>query len=154
MAKLAGSAQVLVQAPPETVYGIVTDVTRVSQWSPECYQCAWLDGAAGPAVGARFRGRNRRGWLRWVTTCRVSHLENNRVFGFEVVQPVFGVQTRWRYDIEPAPGGALLRERFEVLWLFPGVTRFLFGGKASRQAQLEDNVRQTLARIKAIAEGG
>jgi hypothetical protein len=40
-----------------------------------------------------------------------------------------------------------------VLWLFPGVTRFLFGGKDSRQDELVDNVRQTLERIKAIAEG-
>jgi hypothetical protein len=90
--------------------------------------------------------------MRWKTTCRVTHLETNRVFAFEVVQPVFGVQTRWRYEIEPAGGGTLLREAFEVLWLFPGITRFLFGGKDSRQQELEENVRQTLERIKAIVE--
>jgi hypothetical protein len=142
-----------VEVPPETIFAIVTDVRRVSEWSPECYKCEWLDGASGPAVGARFRGYNRRGWMRWKTTCRVSHLEENRIFGFEVVQPLFGVQTRWRYEIEPAPEGSILRECFEVLWLFPGVTRFLFGGKDSRQDELVDNVRQTLERIKAIAEG-
>jgi uncharacterized protein YndB with AHSA1/START domain len=152
LAKLAGSAEVQVAAPVEKVFETVTDVTRVREWSPECYRCEWLDGASGPAVGARFRGYNRRGWMRWKTTCRVTHLETNRVFAFEVVQPVFGVQTRWRYEIEPAGGGTLLREAFEVLWLFPGITRFLFGGQDSRQQELEENVRQTLERIKAIVE--
>ena len=127
-------------------------MTRVSEWSPECYRCEWLDGASGPAVGARFRGYNRRGWLRWKTTCRVTHLEADRVFAFEVVQPVFGVQTRWRYEMEPADGATLVRESFEVLWLFPGFTRFAFGGGSARQSELEENVRQTLNRIKAIAE--
>ena len=152
MAKLAGSAEVQVAAPIEKVFNTVTDVTRVSEWSPECYRCEWLDGASGPAVGARFRGYNRRGWVRWKTTCRVTHLEANRVFAFEVVQPIFGVQTRWRYEMELAVEGTLLRESFEVLWLFPGVTRFLFGGKNSRQYELEENVRQTLHRIKAVVE--
>ena len=32
---------------------------------------AWIDGAAGPAVGARFKGHNRKGRTRWPTTCEV-----------------------------------------------------------------------------------
>jgi uncharacterized protein YndB with AHSA1/START domain len=152
LAKLAGSAEVQIATPVEKVFETITDVTRVSEWSPECYRCEWLDGASVPAVGARFRGYNRRGWMRWKTTCRVTHLVTSRVFAFEVIQPIFGVQTRWRYEMEPSGDRTLLREAFEVLWLFPGVTRFLFGGKDSRQQELEENVRQTLHRIKAIVE--
>ena len=153
MAKqLAGSAEVRIDKPVEKVFETVTDVTRVSEWSPECYRCEWLDGATGPVVGARFRGYNRRGRLRWKTTCRVTHLESNRVFAFEVVQPIFGVQTRWRYEMGPVETGTSLRESFEVLWLFPGFTRFAFGGGDSRQDELVENVRQTLNRIKGIVE--
>ena len=97
MVKLSGSAQVEVQTPTEKVFEIVTDVTRFKEWSPECYLCEWLDGASGPAVGARFRGHNRRGKFGWRTTCRITALKPNRVFAFEVVQPLFGVQTRWQY---------------------------------------------------------
>jgi uncharacterized protein YndB with AHSA1/START domain len=151
--QLAGSAEVQVGAPVEKVFATVTDVTRVREWSPECYRCEWLDGATGPAVGARFRGHNRRGWLRWKTTCRVTHVEKNRIFAFEVVQPIFGVQTRWRYEMMLASDGTSLKESFQVLWLFPGFTRFAFGGGDARQEELVENVRQTLGRIKGIVEG-
>ena len=45
-----------IDAPPEVVYDLVADVTRTPEFSPEVRRCTWLDGATGPAVGARFRG--------------------------------------------------------------------------------------------------
>jgi hypothetical protein len=30
-----------VEASPEVVYGIVSDVTRMGDWSPQTYRCAW-----------------------------------------------------------------------------------------------------------------
>ncbi|MGH9050843.1 MAG: SRPBCC family protein [Acidimicrobiia bacterium] len=44
-----------VDAPPEKLYELVSDVTRMGEWSPECRRCEWIDGATGPAVGARCR---------------------------------------------------------------------------------------------------
>src|SRR3954467_15899573 len=54
-----GEAAVHVDAPPETVYAVVSDVTRMGEWSPETVRCEWLGGATGPAVGANSRGRTR-----------------------------------------------------------------------------------------------
>jgi hypothetical protein len=31
-------------------------VTKIGRYSPETFEAEWLDGATGPAVGARFRG--------------------------------------------------------------------------------------------------
>lgn len=152
MAKLSGTANVLVHAPAREVYQTLSDVTRMGEWSPECYRCQWIKGADGPALGAWFRGSNRRGFFRWWTSCRVIEVETDQVFAFEVVQPILGVQTRWRYDLRTVEGDTNLTESFEVLWLFPGVTRFLFGGGKARQAELEENARQTLQRIKAVVE--
>lgn len=152
MAKLSGTANVHIDASASAVYRTLSDVTRMGEWSPECYRCRWIKGAEGPALGAWFRGHNRRGLFRWWTSCRVTDIEVDRVFAFEVVQPLLGVQTRWRYELDAVEGGTLLTESFEVLWLFPGITRFLFGGGTARQAELEENVRQTLQRIKAVAE--
>ena len=98
---MKGGARVYIDAPPERVYQLVSDVTRMGEWSPECRRCRWLDGAEGPAVGARFRGYNRRGWLRWSMLCRVTSAEPGRVFAFETVAPIKGAQSRWRYDIQP-----------------------------------------------------
>lgn len=154
---LQGEAQIYIEAPPENVYEIISDVTRVAEWSPECRRCEWLDGATGPAVGVRFRGRNRRGWIRWTMPCRITDVESGTLFAFETAPPFpfknRGPQTRWRYRLEPANGGTLLTESFEVLWYTSFITQVFFGGRASRLAQLEESVRGSLARIKVVAEG-
>lgn len=154
---LSGEAQIYIEAPPEKVYALISDVTRVGEWSPECRSCEWLDGATGPAVGVRFRGHNRRGWMRWTVPCRVTEVEPNQVFAFETAPPFpfknRGPQTGWHYHLEPANGGTVLTESFEVLWYTWFITRVLFGGAASRLTQLEESVRETLVRIKVVAEG-
>ncbi len=151
---LKGKAQVHIKAPPERVYELVSDVTRMGEWSPECYRCLWLGGARGPVAGARFKGYNRRGWVRWSTTCTVTEAEPGRAFAFETHSvPFKGVQSRWRYQMEPSDDGTLLTESFQVLWYFRIVVRLVFGGSRRRQTQMEEGARRTLDRIKAIAEG-
>jgi uncharacterized protein YndB with AHSA1/START domain len=149
---LRGKAEVLVLAPADRLYQLVSDVTRMGEWSPECYRCEWLDRAMGPAVGARFKGYNRRGWLRWSMICTVTAAEPGRVFAFEVRPRGGKVQSRWRYELEPVEGGTILRESFEAFWYIRLVVRLFFGGGRNRLEQLEDSVRQTLQRIKAVAE--
>ena len=55
---VTGSATTTIDAPIGDVFAAVTDVTRMGEWSPECVGCRWIDGAGGPAVGARFEGDN------------------------------------------------------------------------------------------------
>jgi uncharacterized protein YndB with AHSA1/START domain len=45
-----------IAAPPDAVYDLIADVTRMGEWSPECVRCRWLDGAQEARPGARFRG--------------------------------------------------------------------------------------------------
>jgi len=52
-------------APPEAIWAVVADVTRVGEWSGECRGCIWVEGASEAVAGARFRGTNRRGGFRW-----------------------------------------------------------------------------------------
>jgi hypothetical protein len=47
-------------ASTERVWDLVSDVTRVGEFSPETFEAEWLGGASGPEVGARFRGHVRR----------------------------------------------------------------------------------------------
>ncbi len=149
---LQGEAQTVILSPPSSVFRLVSDITRMGEWSPECRRCEWLDEDAGASVGARFRGYNQRGWLKWQMNCTVSAFEPERVFAFEVSAPGGRLQTRWRYEIEPAEGGTILTESFQVLWYIRFFYRLFFGGRQRRLAQLEDGVRQTLARIKVAAE--
>jgi hypothetical protein len=51
-----GEAHIRIEAAPLTVYELISDITRMGDWSPECYRCDWLDGATTAVEGARFRG--------------------------------------------------------------------------------------------------
>jgi uncharacterized protein YndB with AHSA1/START domain len=149
-----GQARVHISAPPEKVYDLVTDVTRMGEWSPETVKAEWIGGATGPAVGARFKGSNKRGVIRWSTKPRVVVAEAGREFAFETGGPG---PTRWSYRFEQATdGGTDATESFEVMkdmpWYITVTERHLMGIK-DRKADLIDAMQQTLERIKKAAEG-
>src|SRR5436190_12858062 len=109
-----GRASVHVNASPDELYALVSDVTRMGEWSPETVRCRWLDGATGPAVGARFKGSNRRGIMHWSTKPRVTAADPGREFAFVaglMISP--REMTKWCYQFEPAPdGGTNVTESF------------------------------------------
>lgn len=98
-----------IRGSADELWAMVSDVTRMGEWSPETTGCRWLGGATGPAVGARFRGRNRLGWRRWSTTCTVVECEPGRAFAFEVKAGPFKV-ARWAYRFEPSDDACSVTE--------------------------------------------
>ena len=60
-----GHVDIVVDAPIDAVWNVVTDVTRVGEWSHECRRVEWLDGATEAAPGVRFRGTNKAGPWTW-----------------------------------------------------------------------------------------
>ncbi len=144
-------AQVYVEAPPDVVYKVVTDVTRMGEWSPETTRCEWLDGASGPAVGARFKGSNRRGMIRWSTKPTVVTAEAGREFAFDVDSDV-----RWTYRFDAEGSGTRITESFEMLrdirWYYAFAERWFMGIK-DRAADLERGMARTLEGIKRVVEG-
>jgi uncharacterized protein YndB with AHSA1/START domain len=149
------SVSIDIAAPPGRVYQLVSDITRMGDWSPECYQCAWTRGATGPAVGARFKARNKgaRG-PSWFNTPVVTAADPPREFAFTRSGPGIGSYT-WRYVFEPIPTGTRLTESFTaerplgraMTWLTMQWT-----GSADRDADLHHGMLTTVSRIKAAAE--
>src|SRR5258706_1140585 len=109
-----GQATTYIDASPEKVYGLISDVTRMGEWSPECERCEWLDGATGPAVGARFKGSNAHGLARWSTKTKVVAAEPGREFGFVTTHRGRDM-TKWSYRFEPSSDGTTVTETFEML---------------------------------------
>src|SRR3954447_18190579 len=108
-------ASMLMHAPVAGVGAVVSDVTRIGEFSPETFEAEWLDGADGPAVGARFRGhvkRNQRGPVYW-TTCTVRTCEPGRQFAFTVDVAGSSVST-WGYRLRPQGAGTAVTEFFEL----------------------------------------
>lgn len=149
------SVSIDIEAPPERVYGLVSDITRMGEWSPECRSCTWVKGATGPAVGARFRARNkgRRG-PSWFNTPVVTAAEPGRVFAFNRSGPGIGSYT-WRYEFDATETGTRLTESYNADRPVPKpMSRFteFWTGSHDRDADLRQGMRTTLERIKAAAE--
>lgn len=142
-----------VDATAALVWQLVSDVTRTGEWSPENLGGEWLSGTPR-AVGARFRGRNRRGRATWSTTCEVVESEPGHVFAFAVGPPE-RPDAVWRYALSPLPDGrTLVRESFELPRPLGAAARLLTRlttGVRDREADLVDGMRQTLARLADTA---
>jgi len=148
-------AQERVKASPEVVYDLVTDVTRMGEWSPECVGCVWIDGANGPVPGARFRGRNRHRLARWSTKPRVVTANRPTEFTFVAGDAIGRDLTVWTYRIAATESGAEVTESFELLRDIPWYIRAwrrTFMGVRDRKADLEANMRRTLLDLKVAAE--
>jgi uncharacterized protein YndB with AHSA1/START domain len=148
---IEGQATIQIQAPPEKVYAMLSDVTRMGEWSPECVKAEWVGDATGPAVGARFKGHNKLNWLiRWSSTPTVKVADPGREFTFETGRPG-KEQTRWTYRFAPKDGGTELTESFEALTY--SAFQKLTANPEKRTEKLVTDIQQTLERIKQAAEG-
>jgi hypothetical protein len=141
-----------ISASPELLYDLVSDVAQMGRLSPECIGGQWLGGATGPAVGARFKGRNKRGIARWSTRNEVIAAERGREFAFNTKQS----GTTWRYRFEPSGDGTLVtesraawRERPLIAKAFAAV---VLGGVDDHEGELQAGMLATLERLKALAE--
>lgn len=146
------SATASIAAPTDTLYALVSDVTRMGEWSPENVGGRWLGGATSPAVGMRFRGSNRRGWRRWSTTCTVVAADPGCTFAFDV--SVAGIPaSRWTYEFRPDGDATVVTETWtdrRPRWfaLLAGATM----GIDDIRAHNQENIRATLASLAAAAE--
>lgn len=142
-----------IDAPPELVYELITDITALPDWAVEADRCAWLDGATGAAVGARFRGRNRHKRRRWSTTCTVTAADPGRRFTFDVVV-VGTTSATWEYEIEPTQTGCRVTERTKrrVPLAAAKLVNLLMLGIRDRDGHNQANIERTLANLKDYAE--
>jgi uncharacterized protein YndB with AHSA1/START domain len=141
-----------VDAPPEHVWRLVSDVTNTGRFSPETFEAEWLDGSTGSEVGARFRGhvkRNGKGPTYW-TKCTVTAAEPGREFTFVVGTPEQHPMT-WGYRFEAADGGTDVTEFYELADRWPLRVYWKIMGKARGRTNRR-NMQATLERLKAAAE--
>jgi len=146
------TAAIFVARPPEDVYDMVADVTRMGEWSPVCKECWWDEGHSG-TVGDWFTGRNVTPDKTWETRSEVVAAERGREFTFIVGS----TYVRWGYPFEAAAGGTTITETWEFL---PDAARLFeqrFGADAPAEIEARTEAARTgmpatLAAIKAAAE--
>jgi Polyketide cyclase / dehydrase and lipid transport len=152
MGNLSYSESVVIARSPEDLYDLVSDVTRMGEWSPVCRACWWDDGDT-VRVGAWFTGRNEVPGRTWETRSEVVAADRGREFAFIVG----GAWVRWGYTFDPVDGGTKVTESWE--FLPAGIARFEERYGADAQAQIDNRIEAahtgipaTLAAIKRTAE--
>jgi hypothetical protein len=149
------SVSLHIGAPAATVYEIVADVTRTPEFSPEILRCEWLDGATGPAVGARFAARNKvPNRPPWTNKPVVTVFEPPKSFAFARTEKFAGT-IEWRYEFEPDGDGTLVTESYEVTTPLSPVGWFIIGvlfARRDRRTDLRTGMELTLQRLRSAAE--
>src|SRR5436190_12798217 len=87
--------EVVVDAPVERVWALVSDIETPVRFSTELQSATWLDDRA------RFVGRSwHKATGEWETVCFVTSYEVNRCFGWAVMD-ADNPSASWRFDLSP-----------------------------------------------------
>ncbi len=150
-----GEVSVWMDATPAATWDLVSDVTRIGEFSPETFEARWRRGYDGPEVGAKFKGhvkRNGVGPTYW-SACTVTACEPERLFEFSVGTD--GTQVNnWGYRLEPGQGpdgGTLVTEYFRLETALPMRVYWTALGFLRKRTN-ENGMRTTLERMKAVLE--
>ena len=149
---LGDEVSVWMDAEPAEVWDLVSDVTRIGEFSPETFEARWTRGSTGPEVGAYFKGhvkRNGVGPTYW-TLCRVTRCETGKVFEFAVGTDGMNVNN-WGYRLEAENGGTRVTEYFRLGANLPTRAYWLLLGPLRRRTN-RTGMRTTLQRMKEVVE--
>jgi uncharacterized protein YndB with AHSA1/START domain len=142
-------AEIEIDAPVAKVWSLVSDLSRMPQWSPQCRVMKPL----GPVrPGTRTINLNRRNRLVWPTTCTITEVVPEKKVAFRVDAN----KTVWSYELEPTATGTRLVETRNAENGVTAVSNMavnkLMGGVPSFEEELVAGMNESLAKIKAAAE--
>jgi uncharacterized protein YndB with AHSA1/START domain len=142
-------AEIEIDAPVTKVWSIVSDLSRMPQWSPQCRVMKPL----GPLrPGTKTINLNRRNRLVWPTTCTITEVVPEKKVAFRVDAN----KTVWSYELEPTATGTRLVETRNAENGVTAVSNMavnkLMGGVPSFETELVAGMNESLAKIKAAAE--
>nr|WP_092530395.1 SRPBCC family protein [Amycolatopsis arida] len=152
MGQPSASGTIEIGASADEVYRIVSDPGAMADLADEYSSFRWLGDASTPRVGARFRGRNRRGARRWSTVATITDAEPGVRFAFDVTFARLPV-SRWQYDIRSTSDGCGVTESTwerRPAWL--KVLTSTATGVWRRAEQNQHNITTTLRRLKERVE--
>ncbi|TGB14864.1 SRPBCC family protein [Streptomyces palmae] len=151
----AATGAVTIRTTPADAYRVIGDPPAMARLAEEAHRARWLYGATSARVGARFRGYNRNGIRRWVTTCRITDADPGRRFAYEVTASPLRIPiARWCYEIKPAAEGCTVTETSWLrapLWFIPFA--MLITGIIDRPGANSAHIATTLQRLKRHLEG-
>jgi uncharacterized protein YndB with AHSA1/START domain len=153
------AVETYIEAPPERVWTLVSDIYLMPRLSSELQEVEWLDGATGPAVGRRFAGRNTHEALgSWETISTVVECDEPRRFTWAVGDPDHQSST-WRFTLRPEGAGTVLEQWTQIGPARSGLSVAIDAMPDKEQKivfvrlrEFESGFKKNLAAIKELAE--
>lgn len=147
-------AEIVIEAPIERVWEAVSDLSAMSERSPETVA---MFITSRPGYGSWGFNLNRRGLVWWPTIARIQRWkppvhDGTAALAF-AVSPSNAV---WSYELDPVPTGTRVIERRSSVHRTNLVTRafagLFLGGSTAHEPDLLDGLHATLAALKAELE--
>ncbi|OQR63087.1 polyketide cyclase [Streptomyces maremycinicus] len=113
LSSLAFTRRCWVDARPDAVYDLISEVSLIETWSPSASGVRYAPGD-GPRVGAWFSGRNRRDGREWVTRSEVVRADPGTAFAFVVGGADHGI-VRWDWDFQEQGRGSVVQQSWRLL---------------------------------------
>ncbi|KQW48443.1 hypothetical protein ASC77_06690 [Nocardioides sp. Root1257] len=144
-------AEGVVAAPTERVWALLTDFSRMPEWSPELVRMIPLK-RGGLRVGQWYLGINRRRAAIWPTRNVVALLEPGRLVAWDTTSS----GARWIWELAPVAEGTRVVHRRPVPRRLTRMSRLFapvaLGGSAEHADELEAGMVQTLDRLREAVE--
>jgi polyketide cyclase/dehydrase/lipid transport protein len=147
-----GSASIEIGAPARAVWDVVSDVTRVGEWSAECRGCSWETGSTTAVAGARFRGRNRRGGIRWTRLNEVVVADAPRELVWRTVAAgVYPDSVEWRLRLTEDGAWTRVEESYRILKI-PKIMEWAISVAMPGHRDRSHELLGDLGRLKQLVE--
>jgi hypothetical protein len=147
----SGNAAVEIDAEPEAAYDVLADVTRMGELSEECENAVWVDGADGPAIGARFRSSIRYRHLRWHRICEVLAAERGREFAYRTL-PTGPLRHITEFRFRFGRQGEVTHVTADSVLVRAGLVSRVLTRLIGRPEALQRDLEAMLGRLKTLAE--
>jgi len=143
-------ARIEIDSAPEQVWGVLSDLKRMPEWSPQCRRMQLIGTLR---KGGYTINMNRQGWKFWPTASKVVRFQPNRAIAFRTLTN----NSTWSFEITPTPTGSTVTERRLVpsngtAWVSKTIVKHMLGGEDSFDDEMADGMKTTLSRIKAAVE--
>jgi uncharacterized protein YndB with AHSA1/START domain len=150
MTKKNLAASIDIDADPAVVWQLLSNLTQMPRWSPQCQRMQLLGKLR---LGAYTVNVNRHRGKVWPTVSKIEHLEPHRVIGFRTLTN----NSTWMFEIEAARGGTRLTERRLVPSEGTGlmsrtIVNLVLGGEERFDDEMLEGINTTLSALKTAAE--
>jgi uncharacterized protein YndB with AHSA1/START domain len=153
------AVETYIEAPPERVWALVSDISLMPRLSTELREVEWLGGVTRPALGHRFVGRNAHEALgTWETVSTIVEYDEPRRFAWAVGDPGYPWSI-WRFTLRPEGAGTVLEQWTQLGPARSGLSLAIDAMPEKEQKivfvrlrEFEAGFKRNLAAIKELAE--